>query len=155
MFDLILIGVALALSQGGAGPADRGGAETGFAAEPQTPTGRFTTATEIRPILDATRGNWVALRDYDGQDLLYLTHLLSWRCGLHRIRFAVNDQPLEDWPMPPCQSETASPNALPSDGALPYVRYPAGSVQSIRIELLYDDLGADSASFGRADVLMP
>lgn len=156
MLDWVLIAVAMALS---GGPADEGAGEgtpaSAYQAEAQTPSGKFTTAAEIRPILDATRGNWVAVREYDGQDLLYLTHLLGWRCGLHRIRYGINNAPLQDWPMPPCLTDTATPNATLTEGGLPYARYPLGSVTSVQIELLYDDLGTDAAEFSRKDVLMP
>ena len=126
MLDWVFVGIALAVqgaggSGGAAGdraastaeaPAISAQAQAQFEAEDQTPTGRFTTATEVKPILNATRANWVAIREYDGQDLLYLTHLLSWRCGLHQIRYAVNDGPLQSWPMPPCLLDSAQPNAI-------------------------------------------
>ena len=57
--------------------------------------------------------------------------------------------------MPPCLTETAQPNAIPSDGGLPYSTHPLGSIQSVAIEVLYDDLSTDVASFDRNAVLMP
>jgi hypothetical protein len=129
-------------------------AQTPLVAEPQVPTGQFTTATEVRPILTVTRGNWVAVREFNGQDLVYLTHLLAWRCGLVAIRFGVNGGAMAEWPMPPCQIDTASPNALPNDH-LPYVGYALKSVESLQIEIVYDDLTTDSAEFERKAVLMP
>lgn len=160
MLDWILFAVALAAGtaespapqQTAPAPASAGNTAQ---AEPQVATGRFTTALEVKPILTATRANWVAVRDYNGQDLVYVTHLWSWRCGLVGLRWAVNGEALEDWPLPPCHTETAAPNAVLPDDGLPYVALPAGSVQSVQVEITYDDLSTDSASFDRAQVLMP
>ncbi|WP_425099484.1 hypothetical protein [Tropicibacter sp. S64] len=126
-----------------------------YRAESQVPTGKFTTATEVRPILDATRANWVAVREYDGKDLVYLTHLLSWRCGLVAIQVGLNGGPLEDWPMEECHEGTGSPNALTGDATLIYHSYPPSSVQTITVEITYDDLTADTATFDRNGAMIP
>jgi len=160
MIDWFFIGLAVAL---GGEPGGQGAQATerekaqpsmDFEPEDQTPTGKFTTATEIKPIIEATRGNWVAVREYPGQDLLYLTHLLSWRCGMHEFRVGVNDRAMEAWQMPPCQSETATPNAIPSDAVI-YRGFPAGSINSVEVEILYDNLDTAADVFARNQVLFP
>lgn len=129
-------------------------AQEGFVMEDQTPTGKFLTATEVRPILEATQGNWIAVRDYNGQDLLYFTHLLAWRCGLHAVRFAINDGPMQPFELPPCDAEAPAPAAIP-DGAVIYLGFPSGSIETVTVELFYDDLGTSSARFERAAVQIP
>lgn len=115
---------------------------------------QFTTAPEVRPILQATKGAWVAVREYDGQDLVYFTQLLSWRCGLSEIRYGLNGAPAETlFPMEPCYEGTATPNAVKSDDI--YLRAPLGSVQGIALQITYDDGTTEAASFARAQVLMP
>ena len=143
-----------ASAEGGAG-FDMSVVPTGLEAEPQTPSGKFTTATEVRPILDATRGNWVAVREYEGRDYVYVTHLWSWRCGLAAIAFSVNDGPLQDWPMPPCHTEFSTPNAILNDDPTPLQTFAPGSVEKVTVQLVYDDLSMDRASFARGDVLIP
>lgn len=123
--------------------------------EPQDPTGKFTTATEVKPILTATKTAWAALREYDGKDLLYFTHLVAWRCGLHEIQFAVNGAALQVFEVEDCYTDTAQPNAMKMESHLPYVGYDLGSVNSVRVTLIYDDGSTDSAEFGRKDILMP
>ncbi|WP_163850942.1 hypothetical protein [Pseudooceanicola aestuarii] len=124
-------------------------------AEDQAPSGRFLTATEVKPILEATRANWVAVRDYGGQDLLYVTHLWAWRCGMHQISLSVNGSPAEVWPLPDCHLETNAPSAItPADGD-PYRAFPPGFVQQVRVEILYDDLTTTFADFDRTAILMP
>lgn len=124
-------------------------------AEPQEPTGRFTTAAEIRPILQATRGNWVAVRDFNGEDLVYFTHLLAWRCGLVQLRYAVNGGPDAVFPLPACHEGEVAPNALKPEDGLPYVGFSQGYVQRIDVTIIYDDLGEERISVDRSGVLIP
>ena len=120
--------------------------------EEQVPTGKFLRAIEVRPILDATKGNWIAVREYNGQDLLYFTHLLSWRCGLFEIQFAVNGGEMQLFPMVPCNE--AAPMTVPADATV-YLEFPLGSIETIDVQLLYDDNGTDTVRFERANVMTP
>ncbi|MDZ4309455.1 MAG: hypothetical protein U1A24_02690 [Cypionkella sp.] len=116
----------------------------------------FTTAAEIKPILDATRANWIAVREYDGKDLLYFTHLLAWRCGLSEIRYGLNGAaPDKIWPMEPCYDTEPQPNALKMEGAEIYLTEPLGSIQTINVSVTYDDGSEASADFNRAAVMTP
>jgi len=38
----------------------------GFVAEDQTPTGKFMTAGEVKPIVEAIKPQWIAVRLWDG-----------------------------------------------------------------------------------------
>lgn len=112
----------------------------------------FTTAGEVRPILDMTRGSWIALRESGGKDLVYFTHLLAWRCGLSEIRYGFNGAaPSNTFKMEACHEGSTQPNALSSDHV--YVSQPAGSVKEVRVQLVYDDGSREEATFRRADIL--
>lgn len=141
-------------------PIDEGSGDDLSAArtpEPQTPTGKFTTATEVRPILAMTKSNWVGIREFNGQDLIYFTHLMAWRCGLWDIRYGINGAPAETvMAMEPCNEEFAQPNVMVDiENFLPYVTYPLQSVDSIYIEIVYDDGTTDFAQFDRSEVRIP
>ncbi|WP_281984068.1 hypothetical protein [Thalassorhabdomicrobium marinisediminis] len=125
--------------------------------EPQDPTGKFTTATEVRPILDMTKGNWIGVREYEGQDLLYFTHLMAWRCGLWDIRYGINGAPAEEvMAMEPCNTDHAQPNAMIDvENFLPYVAFPLQSIDSVSVEIVYDDGTTDAAEFTRDEVRIP
>ncbi|MEP2784147.1 MAG: hypothetical protein ABJO67_19800 [Pseudoruegeria sp.] len=122
---------------------------------PQGIAQSFTTAAEVRPILEATQGGWVAVREYDGQDLLYITHLLAWRCGLQSISVAINGGPQEAWEIEPCYEAEPTPNAIKSETLLPYKRYDLSSIQTISVQLTYDDGVLAEAQFERANVMTP
>lgn len=115
----------------------------------------FTTAAEVKMILDATKPQWIAVREWEGQDLIYFTNLLSWRCGLTSVSFSVNGEPAEALVMEPCYEDTATPNALQATDILPYVTRPLGSVQTVTVSVTYDDDTPDEASYERKAVLMP
>lgn len=113
---------------------------------------QFTEAAQVRPILEATRANWVAIREYGGKDLLYFTQLLAWRCGLDRIEFALNDDPtFTDWPMPACRMDTATPASI-LEGDPVYATLPIWNVGKVRIRLTYDDGQVSEASYERAQI---
>lgn len=140
-------------------PATAPAEDTAMAREPETqiPTGRFTTAVEVKPILVATKPQWVAVREFDGKDLLYFTQILSWRCGLWEVRYGLNGAPPDIMlPLEPCHEDTASPNALVDAETYPiWIEAPLGSIESIDIEITFDDGTTDAAVFARRSVLMP
>lgn len=125
--------------------------------EDQTPTGRFTTAGEVRMILSATKTQWIAIRPHDGNDLLYFTQLASWRCGLWDVAYGINgDDPVTPMPLEPCHDNTATPNALIDvENNLPFLTFPADSLQSVKVRITYDDGTTDEAVYGRNMVLIP
>jgi len=122
--------------------------------EDQTPTGKMTTATEVRPILDLTRPQWIALREYNEQDILYFTHLVAWRCGLHEVRFQINDWWEETLYMEPCHLDEESPNAIKAVDAQPFLSFTQDTITTVKVWLVYDDLGTDEMTFEREAILM-
>lgn len=117
----------------------------------------FTTAAEVKPILQATKPGWIAVREYDGQDLLYFTNALAWRCGLSKIRYGLNGAAADTvLPMEPCYDAEPAPNVLKMDrGVLIYQALPLQSVQSISVVLEFDDGTTEAGDFVRAAVLTP
>jgi hypothetical protein len=116
---------------------------------------QFTTAAEVRPMLDATRARWISVREYDGKDLLYFTNLLAWRCGLDSIHYSVNGGGEEAWRGEPCYDGEAVPNAQKAADKLPYVAFPLGSIENVTVRLQYDDGSSDTANYPRAAILTP
>ncbi|MCP5087143.1 MAG: hypothetical protein GY952_10120 [Rhodobacteraceae bacterium] len=113
---------------------------------------KFVDAAQIKPILGATKGNWIAVREYNGQDLLYFTHLLSWRCGLSEIHYSINSDAADmQWPLGTCDENSANPNALGDDQVI-YGTYELQSINSVTVRVIYDDGSTDIATFDRASV---
>lgn len=117
----------------------------------------YTTAAEVKPILEATKPQWIAVREFDGNDLLYFTNLLAWRCGVSEIRYGVNGAPVETvFTMEPCHDGTAQPNALMMEnGELPYVTLDLGSVQTVSVLVVFDDDSETTAEYQRKAVMTP
>ena len=114
---------------------------------------QFMTAEEVKPILGMTQGSWVAVRVFEGQDLLYFTHLMSFRCGLEGILYGVNGEtPSNLYAMEPCHEGTAAPSAMDPIQFPLYVSFPVGSVHSVTIMLKYDDGSKEQATFQRAQI---
>jgi len=123
-------------------------------AEDQTPTGKFLTAGEVRPILNATKTSWIGVREFDGQDLVYFTHLLAWRCGLYEVQYTINGGAAEVFPIPECPADIENAMTIPEDTQI-FITQPLGSVNTVDVTVLYDDLGTDTVQFERASVMLP
>ncbi|WP_227751488.1 hypothetical protein [Tabrizicola oligotrophica] len=117
----------------------------------------YTTAAEVKPILTATKPSWIAVREFDGQDLLYFTNLLAWRCGVSTIAYGLNGAPAETpFAMEPCYEGEAVPNALKAeDNAFLFLTQPLGSIATVSLLVTYDDGSTDTADYERKAVLMP
>jgi len=124
----------------------------GFLICPVVAGAQMVDAAQIRPILDATKNNWVAVREWGGQDLVYFTHLLTWRCGLTKIQYSINSMAADmNWPFVPCDETSSNPMALPDDQKI-YGNFALNSVQSITVKITYDDGAQDTVTFQRAAI---
>lgn len=125
--------------------------------EPQVATGQFTTALEVAPIVAMTKLNWVAISNDGSNDLLYFSNLLAWRCGMWEIRYGINGAPATNvLEMEPCHTNTASPNAMTDVINYPiWVTLPGESIQSVRVEVTFDDGSEDFAEMQRTQILLP
>ena len=117
----------------------------------------FTTAAEVKPILDATKPQWIAVQAYDGKDLLYFTNLLAWRCGVSEIRYGINGAPAETvLAMEPCHEDTAQPNALMMEnGQWPYISLDLNAVATVSLFVVFDDDSTTTAEYDRKSILLP
>ena len=95
------------------------------------------------------------MREYGGKDLLYVTHLWSWRCGLLELRVGINGATPEVWPLPECHTDRPQAAAILEGDGVPYRQFPLRSVQLIEIQIVYDDLTTDRVRFNRAGVIIP
>ncbi len=112
----------------------------------------FTTTAEVKPIVGAIKSNWIAVRPWEGNDLLYFTNLLAWRCGLSQIEYSVNGNEMTTLITEPCYEDEAAPNALKLSDILPYLTFDPNSVQTIDVKVTFDDGTQENASFERAAV---
>lgn len=108
----------------------------------------------ITPILEVTRGNWVALRAWEGAELLYFTHIEGWRCAVNSVTYSINGAAHVPWQLAPCQVGTPVPNALP-DTHLPYIRLSAGEVRDVSVVIEMKDGKRLDARFERAAIFIP
>ncbi|MDJ0826824.1 MAG: hypothetical protein QNJ16_15100 [Rhodobacter sp.] len=112
---------------------------------------QFNSAAEVKPILQMIKPQWVSLREFNGQDLLYFTLLEVYRCGLDQIRYVINDGKPAVWETPPCEGDETF-SEIPED-RLPYTTFRLGAVDQVRIELTYDDGTVETETYARAAIL--
>ena len=126
-------------------------AATVMAFAPMTAQAQFNSAAEVKPILQMIIPQWVSLREYDGQDLLYFTLLEVYRCGLEQIRYRINGEKPRIWQADPCEDDVTFKEI--DENRLPYAEFPLQSVDEVIIELIYDDGTTQVETFPRASIL--
>ncbi|MCK4862164.1 MAG: hypothetical protein KAS85_09660 [Rhodobacteraceae bacterium] len=115
-----------------------------------------TTTAEVKPILTMIKGMWVAVREYDGNDLLYFTMLESYRCGLDEVKYGINsDVPDQVWEQETCYVDEAAPNAMKMEDGLPFITLELGSIETVIVEITYDDGTTDTETYERSAIMTP
>lgn len=89
-----------------------------------------------RSILEGVTMGWIEDRAWDDAQLVYFSHLVSYRCGLSEIRYGVEkDQPDQNFPLQPCDPK--DPYSV-GDGQEIYLRF-SPPVSHISVQLTYAD----------------
>jgi hypothetical protein len=113
----------------------------------------FMTPEEVKPILQMTRANWVAIGATGANDLFYFTHIAAMRCGFDSASYRLNGGTDEiGIDFEPCYRDTAQPNAIQG---LPFVIYPPDSIASVIVTLKFPDGTTETAKYERRDILLP
>jgi class 3 adenylate cyclase len=88
-----------------------------------------------REVLERFPNAWVAFRP-DMPNVLYYTHLMSYRCAIEHAEMGLDEGPLViGLPLPPC--DETNPHAVPAD-VRPYAHLPKG-VRAVSVQLTYAD----------------
>jgi len=115
-----------------------------------------TTTAEIKPILTMMKGMWVSVREYGGNDLLYFTMLESYRCGLDGVKYGVNSDVADQvWEQEACYLDEATPNAMKMEDGLPFIKLEMGSVETVIVEITYDDGTTEIETYERKAIMTP
>ncbi|MCG6903011.1 MAG: hypothetical protein LJE68_10050 [Rhodobacter sp.] len=112
---------------------------------------QFNSAAEVKPILQMITPQWVSLREFDGQDLLYFTLLEVYRCGLEQIRYRINGEKPRVWVTEPCEGDAVFSEI--GEDRLPYAVFPLQSVDEVIIELIFDDGTVQTQVYPRKSIL--
>ena len=98
---------------------------------------RVPTVPFVKQALKATKGNWIAFRNYSGRQYVYFTHLLSWKCGISELHYSINGRGLEKrWEMPHCNPHVPY-NIGPKTKT--HLTFPLGGAKSVSIQVVFKD----------------
>lgn len=116
----------------------------------------WTTGAEVEPILNMTKANWIAVREWEGEDWLYFTHLVVYRCGMEQVRYFVNTGKPRVREFEPCHEGENPPFAIKMEGGnTPYDRHPLGSIENVTVEITLDNGVVLHETFERSAIKMP
>jgi len=95
---------------------------------------------QMKPILNMTKNSWVSFRDFNGKQLIYFTHLESYKCGIQSVHYSINSDKLDKvWELEACNPK--NPLAVTKDDI--YLSLPLNTAKSISVKLIFID-GSES-----------
>lgn len=101
---------------------------------------RVMPLEQVKQILDVTRNSWIAFRNFDGRQLIYFTQIISWHCGIAKIRYSLNSGDLDKaFPVPKCNP--LLPNNIGQDDKI-HLQEALGTVDTISVQIVFDDQSA-------------
>jgi len=78
------------------------------------PTGAL--AGEQKSLLEQFWTSWIAFREFQGMKV-YFTHLITYRCAIHEVRYGYDDGPTDKvFALPPC--DPADPHGVPEKATI-------------------------------------
>lgn len=91
---------------------------------------------QMKKLLKMTQKSWVSFRDFNGQQLIYFTHLEAYTCGINEVHYSINTDDLDKvWTLQPCVSDGFS--KIRTDLIL--LKLPLGTAKSIDVQLTFKD----------------
>ena len=81
---------------------------------------------------------WVAFRNYDGQQWVYFTTLVTLHCRLGEIKYSINSDALDrTFPLPRCNPSL--PFSIPTDGGADTIaiQLPLGTADTISVQVSF------------------
>lgn len=109
-----------------------------FGSAPSFSQQAVPTAASTKQVMELTKGSWVQFRNYDGKQLLYFTHFVTWKCGIETVTFSLNDRSFwREFPLPDCNEDI--PLQVDPTQDLVYLTYQLGTVKTVSVQLEYID----------------
>jgi hypothetical protein len=115
----------------------------GALAAPIAANAQMPPAAQLKEMAEASSDRWVAFRNWNSRQWIYLTIPLTYHCGIEEMRYSLNGADLaERWPVPECNPQL--PFNIDSEKAQVYLAFDPGAVNSVSLQLVYAD-GTESA----------
>jgi hypothetical protein len=107
-------------------------------------------SNNVKAILESQSDMWVDILTEAGEDLVSFRPLVGWRCDLNSVKYGFNgDDAVNTFEMAPCGG-----TGLESEDYLLHVTATAGSVNSIKVLITYEDGSQSDSTMDRNDILV-
>ncbi len=125
--------------------ASPGTSATSATAAAATPTASPTRMAQDRAVLKKDGTPWVVVTKSWPYDMLNFSTVAPYTCGFSRLQYSVNGGETKTQAFTPCFASNAKPNP-------PYLTFPQGSIETVRITMHFTDGGRQTREFQRDEI---